>query len=695
MQRISFLIFIILLSNSCIKNRKSDESPGNIYEELQKLDIFSDAYPKAFFFRASENANSSYDVWDTNFSRLSGIMGKVLHEEVKNREKSLNYFQQFKKNHPNQLVLLHFNGNARDPLFQAKSFYAGHWLYFEGTTIRSDLTDKDKTTTLKVNNARLFKMKTGTGRPHPDEIGICRLNENNLPDWNYSEQVKLIGVDYFENTITVERGCFGTLKKTFSAGKAYAAAHVMEGPWGSHENKKGETVDNPMLWYYNFATNAPKDQLGRICYDVLADDIGKRFLPGGELESFDGIEFDVLHHDLKHHSYAYLDPDRQPDCDGDTKPDSGIKNGISYYGIGAFLFCKKLRDILGKDKLILADGYSEKHVRAFPWLNGIESEGWPIARDTLLEDWSGGINRHLFWDQNGYKPTFNYINHRWWTKEPPININRLILAATVFTNSVYAASGSKPFGRERNRAAENFGDEKMILYDEIVMGTENNKQWLGQPVGNIVRLAKHVENIVSGFELEGEGVIITQQDNAIVVNPDKNRNDINLKIKNIKCPQSDLLLLMKARGLPLRNYPVGVGRLIKASVDNSLVTNSLKHDFMSWMNENSFESEFHFSNIKPGKTEINIFIEGNEQVHIESLELYAAPHIVYREFENGLVIANLSHESVKVNLSKIFPRNNFKRLQATVFQDVKTNNGEPIKGELILPARDALFLIKD
>ena len=45
-------------------------------------------------------------------------------------------------------------------------------------------------------------------------------------------------------------------------------------------------------------------------------------------------------------------------------------------------------------------------------LNGIESEGFPNLSDWEMHDWSGGLNRHAFWDANARAPALNYINHK-------------------------------------------------------------------------------------------------------------------------------------------------------------------------------------------------------------------------------------------------------------------------------------------
>lgn len=61
--------------------------------------------------------------------------------------------------------------------------------------------------------------------------------------------------------------------------------HAVEGPWGEKNN---------LLWLYNHSTESFKDKQGRTCDDVLIAELASKFAAGGELNAFDGVEFDVL-----------------------------------------------------------------------------------------------------------------------------------------------------------------------------------------------------------------------------------------------------------------------------------------------------------------------------------------------------------------------------------------------------------------
>src|SRR5579872_2482261 len=123
--------------------------------DLERLSILKNDYPRAFFFRLPEagarvfegaNNNSAarpsitYEEWDKTFSRLQGMEVKVLGEELPTDvRRDLEWAVRFKKSHPDQLLLLHFNGDSRDPRWESDKFFAGHWLYTSGSRVTGNI----------------------------------------------------------------------------------------------------------------------------------------------------------------------------------------------------------------------------------------------------------------------------------------------------------------------------------------------------------------------------------------------------------------------------------------------------------------------------------------------------------------------------------------------------------------------------
>lgn len=523
------------------------------------LVIFSGVFPRAFFFRSAEgqaaNPSIGYDAWEATFRRLMGIEGKVLDEEVPGRSVyNPDFFLRYKAEHPRQLVLLHYNGNARDPRFERDEFFAGHWLYHTGATILSDVSAEDAATEIAVSAVDRFRTNIGRYANKNDDIALCELDAEGRPDWFRCEQVTLESVDPERGVIRVVRGQYGTRRREFLAGQAYAAAHVTEGPWGANSN---------LMWYYNYSTKSPRDAAGRLALDVHAADVARRFRTGGELETFDGIEFDVLFFEHGHGG-------RGKDYDGDGEADDGWFDGVNSYGLGVREFTRQLREQL-PDKLILADGHGPRHQRSVGILNGIESEGWPDLRDPRLDGWSSGLNRHAYWDAFGCAPTFHYINHKYIapgkapgqvaTPDVPFSIHRLVMAAALFTNAAFCYSYQPP-----KEAGERIG-----IWDELVMGAARRVGWLGEPTGPPLRLATQIPSLLGGSGsgvddsllamLVGEDVTRTLEGGVLTLAGEPGAREIAFVLRGVPAEGPDLFIAMRSRGAALPGYPADVPRL--------------------------------------------------------------------------------------------------------------------------------------
>ncbi|MFP4055383.1 MAG: hypothetical protein ACLF0G_00765 [Candidatus Brocadiia bacterium] len=798
---------------------------------LERLMVLRSGYPRAFFFRAAEataaNPRWSYERWEATFGRLMGIEGKVLDEEVPGRSRrNIEFFARFKRAHPRQLVLLHYNGNARDPRYQTEKYFAGHWLYYNGATILADVPAEEGVAELRVDEPGLFRTGVGRYRESNEDVGLCMLDAEGRPDWRRAEQVQLLSVDRGRGTLRVRRGCYGTEPRAFPAGRAYAAAHAHEGPWGRRSH---------LMWFYNYSTRCPRDEAGRTCGEVHAEELAARFLPGGELTAFDGVEFDVLHHAVGRRRGP-----RGPDCDADGEADSGVFDGVNSYGVGVVDFCRALRRKLGEGRLLLADGHGLNNQRAFGILNGIESEGWPTLRDWAMDDWSGGLNRHFFWAARGRSPAFSYVNHKFIAPgdEPgrprrpdvPWNVHRLVFAAAVLTDSAICYSFAPP--REEGGL---FG-----LWDELWKGTERQVGWLGQPLGPPVRLAKRGPDLLAGA--------------APAVARDAGEGQRRFLLEGVPCRGPDLFVAVRARAEPLPGRPREVARLMwvgipppeahltreepprtgmclrggeereldpdtgaavrylsarrlpgpvraayfvhppyrgvagyafwereatvprearldfflgmgekspersdgvtfrvlvggrevfehrqKASEwthhtvslarwagqrvklkfisdcgpdDDTTTDHSMWGDVwllgpggkeavtpgcrsMAWVDDREFESGFYFPDVRSQTVDLEFVVEGAAPVTLASVRAYAAPDVMVREFQGGVVLANPSPRPYVFDLAALFGGARFRRLKGSPRQDPATNDGSRVRGPVELGPKDALFLVTE
>ena len=532
---------------------------------LDRLRVLGKEYPQVFFFRSAEgwaaNPRIDYAQWEATFSRLMGIQGKALDEEVPGRgQRNPAFFTRFKQAHPDQVVLLHYNGNARDPQFEREPFFAGHWVYYVGATVVGAVPAETGRTEIRVDHPERFRTEMGRFRDKNDDVGLCALDADGRPDWHTSEQVRLVSVDPRRKVIVVERGCYGTQPRAFAAGRAYAAAHATEGPWPRQGN---------LMWFYNYSTHSPKDAQGRRCWEVHADDLAARFAPGGALAAFDGIEFDVLFNERG---------GERADANADGQGDAGVIDGVQTYGLGVIRFLERLRACLGDDRLITADGHQGTHQRGVGILNGIESEGWPSLSDREITDWSGGLNRHDFWAARSRRPVFNYVNHKFIeptgipgrpNRRPdvPWATHRLVFAASVMTDSAICYSFSPPKVK----------GELCGLWDELVRGRDHVVGWLGQAKGPARRLALDAPDRLNGLaappgeallkRLIGKGLRFAIEGGAVKVTAaDTPAGPMRFVLRDVPCDGPDLVVRVTARAAPLPGYPEAMPRLAHVGV---------------------------------------------------------------------------------------------------------------------------------
>ena len=664
------------------------EAPAN-------LTLFDGNYPRAFFFRSCEGGPSrpgmTYEKWEADYDRLMGIIGKALDEEVIGRE-ALNpgWFTRFKRDNPGQVVLLHFNGNARDPRHGTEKYFPGHWIYRQAVAITADVPAENGETVIPVSDVSDFQVRSGRYKTSNDDIALFALTPEGAHDWAHCEQVQLVSIDKQARTIRVKRGCYGTKPLAFKAGQARAAAHMVEGPWGK---------SNHIMWYYNFATHCPKDPQGKTCADHLVDDLAAWFGKGGKLEAFDGLEFDVMWHETR------------GDTDGDGLPDNGVIAGINRYGIGMHDFARQLRSRLGDRRIIQGDGALGPggilSQRAMGSLNGIESEGFPNLRDWDFDDWSGGLNRHNFWQANACPPVFNYINHKWnrsipgkpgehETPDVPFSRHRLVFAAAQFTDAVLSYAFAPPSD----------GSRRIAIWDELVGGTLNTPGWLGKPLGPAVRPAARTPDLLAGIGTPPGETLATRIGNAAAANGAVTITpaaDGTFSIRNVPANGTDLLVLLTVSAEPRKSYPPDMPRLLHLEVSGDIkliragapMAQTAPKSHMTWVNNRPFPAAFYFRDIRSASIDLNFKIEGNEPVIIHQLTAHAHPDAIYRLFENGLVLANPSAKPYVFDLQAIAPGRKFSRIQGSPTQDPGTNNGQPVKESVTLAPLDAVFLRAD
>ena len=656
---------------------------------LKQLDVLSSGWPRAYFFRESERHASTrrhpYDVWEASFSQLMGVEGKALDEEVPGRAKALEYYDRFKAGHPRQLVMLHMNGMARNPYDKTSDYGDMHWLYYNGATLTRDLHAAEGEADVEVTDVRLFRTGVGRYGSSKEDVGLCELAANGRPDWSKAEQVKLLAVTKGKGnagTIRVQRAQFGTKLRAFTAGKAYAAAHVVMGPYGA---------DSPLVWTYNFATTCPRDARGRTCSDVLSAEIARMLGPGGKLAGFDGVQFDVMRH-----SYAERGDGRggrTVDADADGHGDGGFVKNDDVYGEGTMAFLAQLRGLLGKDRFILTDGWNWDHPRAFSVLNGMESEGWPKLGDEHIDDWCGGMNRGLWWNTRTAQPVFNYINHKHLggrplpdgSRRPTPAIdhayNRIVFAGALMLDAALCCTIEAPPVKGTIAG----------VWDELNAGAANRVGWLGMPKGPPKHLAYDTANTLPKPAFTSDNAVITETAEGFTVRGKDPAQAVTTIQLNVPVDASgELLLRYTASAQPSVLIAKGAPRILRVgTVKNRF---DLHH---SWVDDRPIDYTFYGTAMPAGEAVITFDIEGSEPWRLSRITAHAHPDAMLRSYDNGLVLANPSARPYTFNLARLLPNEKFRRLQGTALQDTQTNNGKPAGAEITLGPKDGLFLQRE
>ena len=665
--------------------------------------ILSSGYPRAGYFRTSEwtaansKAGYSYETWEAEHAVLGGIYGKVLGEESigteeKNEEglTKLDYFNRYKKRFPEKLVLLHFNGNARMPVYRPGALFAGHWLYYAPARVMSAVPATSGVTTIRVSSVAPFSLAEGRYEQNGTDVCLAQLH-NGAVDWSHTEQVTVTAIDKAGGAITVQRARYGTVPLNFEAGAAFAFPHVTEGPFGPKEQ------NSPLLWRYNYSLDAPPDAQGRILADPLSDEISSLFAADGKLRLFDGLEFDAMPEQQKPKGLAARES-IQIDFNADGAGDDGMRNGLSQYGLGRRRFLEELRRKMGPGKIIMAD----LGQRGFGILNGVESEGFPRSKWYDFVLWSERMNKLCYWAGHSASPAFSLITGKFEAEEGmnpkdpsgfvPLSTVRLQIAASALCGAAYF-----PFYRPNPES------KSVIVWDELVMGQAGRTGWLGMPAGDTVYLSERLPDALGGDwtkKISSESATIKAQDKGVVI-AGRETDDIAFTLSGTPYKNDALFVTMTVRADARKGAPAEYARLMTVACGQEVKTWRKQELVLeAYIGPEPFTARFFFSKnryeIKPPSDpcDLQFTVEGPEPVYVDRLEIRNALDAAYREFDNGLVLANPSDRPFTFDLESLFPGRSFTRLMATPKQDKFVNDGRPVGKTATVAGRDALFLAR-
>lgn len=647
--------------------------------------IFShNLQPETVYFRYAEGSlrKTNYtEKWAKRWSKLDGIIVKGLEEEVGNiTESAIPKLSYYREQYPKKLMMLHINGGGRNPTFNLKDFDASHFLYYQGTKNLSGIPYSENDTVIKVKDTSNFKLKSGRGKRGVDDLVMTALTSKGKPDWQRYEYLTLKAVNHDDSTITVSRARFGTRPLFLPKNKAYIAVHVGSGPWLKGSNQK--------VWTYNWSSTAPLGPSGNTLAAILSKELAGYVNQGGDFSMMNGIAFDVL---TDRRGNKKRGRTVKMDFNGDGKGNSILTSGVNTWSVGVIDFLSQLREQLEPSKIITSDGHKTDHQRGFGILNGIESEAWPDHYDLEVNHWSDGINRHKYWEMVSREPKFSYVKiEHYYDKKHNIvklapNIQRLIIAGTLFSDAVISPANTNLTSKHDN-------------WPEITAGDAKQYHWLGEPKGGLVRVGEHIPVLdlsgailLSALENASTGLNMKLADKGLELTT-KNRNlEFALPISNDN-HTGNMFIELTASAEPLAEYPENRARLMQVSTSVNP-----KRKLMTWLGKESFEAIFYFDQVEKHKSgaeskSVKFSVEGGESVTIESIKVFYESAFGYREYDKGLVIANPSYQAREVDLAKYFSEACFQKLRSKRFPDVY--NGQRVEILIKVPPKDAVFLQK-
>ncbi|KJV05313.1 hypothetical protein VZ94_19105 [Methylocucumis oryzae] len=598
---------------------------------------------------------------------------------------------------PNKIMTLQdaYGGIGNSEL---STIWPGHLLYKAGTLLNNNLSANDDTLLVQdisrisnnPNRANKAKKKMA--------LTIYALDENGKPDWSRTEHLMLEKIH--NGKIKVRRGQWNTKPLAFKAGKAVVASHMMY--WTNQ-------------FQLNFSLDCPRGGPDNLtAAEWFARTMAKRVLDSNA----DGIEFDVTR-------WTWGYPERSPmDANNDLIPDYGYLNGVNSFGLGGQVFFRELRKLLGPDKIIQADSNDAiAGARGWNYLNGIQMEAFPMTND--YDRFSQAFLHLRLWSENAQvTPKVSYP----FTKGPTTVFAqaympngaktdfrfRVGFAAACLTNMPHAFASLKKGKFDPANAEENDSDDDkqfgVFNWDEYHGGELHNWSWLGRPISPAHQdlsdmdannlLAQASWEWVTDKSFTAETIQSGTSYNATIkavpptALPEKLRQGIQLMPKNINLkltPGHGYTLEFEARGDDSWNYAnqkfdhvprlITITGAVTGKKETPLAVladaqwRTYKLSFIA--NNSSLTTPVFGVSEQIGKTEIR-----NIKLYSGSSERWS------REFENGLVLLNMTNTPWQANVKK----NYYKRLKGS--QAPEVNNGESVDSTITVPARDAIFLVK-
>lgn len=638
--------------------------------DLGRLEALQAGFPRTLLFRfnALEQWADDHRL-ESHLAPFNGDTRKYADEETDLRPRWQAIMTDFKRRRPQELALIHLNGEARTTARRAylERYFPGHWTYLPGEVLPRDLATGD--TVIPVADHRLFsrkvmmRLRNGTGEMLPSII-LVRVDERGNRVWEDSEYAQITAVDPQRSTLTVKRGEYFSTARAFRGGRTYVAPMHCE-HWGGH-----------LMWTLNLSAACPRDPRGDTAADISLREIREWCGPGGVAGHVDGIGFDVMYFGAKFPGW---------DLDNDGKVDNGVApDGRNFQLEGVYGFTKRLRAQMGDEFLLTSDGWEPNKQRAVGTFNGIESEGLCAPNDGWRK-FAQTLNAHTYWNlHNNVRHPYSYITAKLMHPADMAiasQLHRMGLATACALGVSYTNADS--VARKDGRP----------MIPEMHRGAAEEPNWLGRPVGPMVLLPVSAPDLFAGGgkpftpgfsrELKTDGCRISVESEGSLLIKGTAANPyqpMKVTLPGVSLRDGDLAVFFEALAVdPLTGLDRSdrLPRLVSVSAQglpeytDQIGRRSFYNDFMGYMGTPGYTpitAYFRRAGQGSGTVTLTLTFEHQGACRIRNLTTHNAPMALTREFEQGVVLVNASEAPVIFDLRQHLPG-----LQATGLWRLRAN----------------------
>ncbi len=614
--------------------------------------------------------------------------------------------------YPDKLIInqLAWGGNAGLPL---SSYWPGHCLLKAGTKLAADCAATTNDTVLYLQDyTRIASSQASIDNATDPEkhLVLYALGADGKPDWSRAEHVKMVSIDTGAGALTVQRGQQGTVPLAYTNGLAAIARHMMF--WSNQ-------------WQANFSLECPR---GGPFNMTAAEWFAVQMAQQVVARNADGIEFDVARWQW---GYPLSNP---MDCDNDLVADYGYIGGINSFGLGGQVMLKKLRELLGPDRIIQADGNDALYgQRGWKYMNGVQMESFPMANQfdrfsqafLHLRQWVDGTEALPAFSYPFSKTTSTLYGNVFETNGLSVDWHfRVGFASSLLTGMPHPFASITdinfdPANPEAN-SPDLVEDKGFYKWDEYVGGDLNDWKWLGPPQGDAVQ----VDGQVAETDLLASAVWQWKTEPGFVAGNSVSNGEYTATITGLPSntlpwvsagyPGSDVpqalwfgVRLEIAGGAPVlvpgQEYTLEfeakgndsweVGGQLFEKVPRALAIHGVADYGYNNPASVLLSPEWttcRFSMIADSSAPPPLVFGFSEQVgeaSVRNMRLYSGcPERWMREFRNGRVYLNMTLEPWSVDVGTGVAQ----RLDGTQIPDL--NNGAVVNGLLTVPPWDAVFL---